>query len=125
MPFTVVRPGVPPLHVDADDHRVEGGWHVFRRDAVVLGRPRSVVVLRLPADATTGVSLAAGALGVHADVMTSRYEVSLEQLEEQSRIAATAQVQMQAEPRLHEPLVAGPQLHPYGDGATGADGDGE
>jgi hypothetical protein len=55
VPFTVVRPGSPPLDVDADDHRVEGGWHVFRRDAVVLGRPRSVVALRLLADASTRV----------------------------------------------------------------------
>ena len=57
--------------------------------------------------------------------MTGRYDVPLEQLAEQSRVAATAQVTVQAEPRLHEPLVAGPHLHPHGDGATGADGDGE
>ena len=49
MSFTVVRPSLPPLLVDADEHRVEGAWHVFRRDTVVLGRPRSVVALRLPA----------------------------------------------------------------------------
>lgn len=49
MPFTVVRPSLPPLLVDADDYRVEGAWHVFRRDTVVMGRPRSVVALRLPA----------------------------------------------------------------------------
>ena len=49
MPFTVVRPSRPPLVVDADEHRVEGAWHVFRRDTVVLGQPRSVVALRLPA----------------------------------------------------------------------------
>ncbi len=48
MPFTVVRPAQPPLVVDADDHRVEAGWHVFRRDTVVMGRPRTVVALRLP-----------------------------------------------------------------------------
>lgn len=53
MPFTVVRPTQPPLTVEADEHRVEGGWHVFRRDTVVLGRPRSVVALRLP---TAGVA---------------------------------------------------------------------
>ena len=57
--------------------------------------------------------------------MTGRYDVPLEQLEEQSRVAATAQVEVQSEPRLHEPLVAGPHLHPLGDGATGADGDGD
>lgn len=49
MPFTVVRLHQLPLVVEADDHRLEGAWHVFRRDTVVLGRPRSVVVLRLPA----------------------------------------------------------------------------
>ena len=48
MPFTVVRPSHPPIVVEADDHRVEGAWHVFRRDTVVLGRPRTVVALRLP-----------------------------------------------------------------------------
>ena len=48
MPFTVLRPGSPPLQVDADDHAVEGAHHVFRRDVVVLGRPRRMVVLRLP-----------------------------------------------------------------------------
>lgn len=48
MPYTVVRPAQPPLLVQADEHRVEGGWHVFRRDTVVLGRPRTVVALRLP-----------------------------------------------------------------------------
>lgn len=57
--------------------------------------------------------------------MTSRFSMPIEQLEEQSRVAATAQVEAQAEPRLAEPLVAGPALHPYGDGATGADGDGD
>lgn len=49
MPYTVVRLAQPPLTVEADDHRLEGGWHVFRRDTLVLGRPRSVVALRLPA----------------------------------------------------------------------------
>lgn len=55
MPFTVVRPAQPPLHVDADEHRVEGRWHVFRRDTLVLGRPRSVVALRLPVAAVVRV----------------------------------------------------------------------
>jgi hypothetical protein len=55
VPYTVVRPAQPPLLVEADDHRVEGGWHVFRRDTVVLGRPRSVVALRLPAAAVVRV----------------------------------------------------------------------
>lgn len=57
--------------------------------------------------------------------MTGRYDVPLEQLEEQSRVAATAQVSLQAEPRLHAPLMEGPAVHPFGDGATGADGDGD
>ena len=49
MAFHVQLHDRPPLDVDADDHRVEGGWHVFRRDTLVMGRPRSVVTLRLPA----------------------------------------------------------------------------
>lgn len=57
--------------------------------------------------------------------MSPRYDVPMEQLEEQSRVAAVAQVEVQAEPRLHEPLTSGPHLHPLGDGATGADGDGD
>ena len=49
MPFRVARPAQPPLVVEADDHRLEGGWHVFRRDTLVMGRPRTVVTLRLQA----------------------------------------------------------------------------
>lgn len=48
MRWTVVRPGHPPVAVEADEHVVEGAHHVFRRDAVVLGRPRRVVALRVP-----------------------------------------------------------------------------
>lgn len=48
MRFTVLRPGRAPEVVDADDHAVEGSHHVLRRDVVVLGRPRRMVVLRLP-----------------------------------------------------------------------------
>ena len=48
MPFTVRQPPAPPLEVDAEEHRVEGGWHVFRRTTTVMGRPRTVVALRLP-----------------------------------------------------------------------------
>ncbi|HWH29379.1 MAG TPA: hypothetical protein VNU26_10515 [Mycobacteriales bacterium] len=48
MRWTVVRPGRPPLAVDADEHVVEGAHHVFRTGAVVLGRPRRVVALRVP-----------------------------------------------------------------------------
>jgi hypothetical protein len=57
--------------------------------------------------------------------VTSRYAVPLEQLEAQTHVSGAEQVQEQPEPRLHAPLVAGPHLHPYGDGATGADGDGD
>ena len=60
MPYTVVRPASPPLTVDADDHRLEGGWHVFRRDTVVMGRPRSVVALRLPASGVLRVEACPG-----------------------------------------------------------------
>ena len=49
MPYTVLLQDRPPVEVEADDHRVEGGWHVFRRDTVVMGRPRTVVALRLHA----------------------------------------------------------------------------
>ena len=48
MPFTVVRPAQPPLLVEADEHRIEGAWHVFRRTTLVMGQPRTVVALRLP-----------------------------------------------------------------------------
>ncbi len=37
------------LDIEADEHRIEGGWHVFRRTAIVMGQPRTVVALRLPA----------------------------------------------------------------------------
>jgi hypothetical protein len=54
--FTVERrPGLPPLTVEADEHRVEGVSHVFRRDALVLSRPRSVVALRVPVAEVTAV----------------------------------------------------------------------
>ena len=35
------------VEVDADEHRVEGAFHVFRTTAHVMGRPRLVVVRRL------------------------------------------------------------------------------
>jgi hypothetical protein len=57
--------------------------------------------------------------------MSNRYAVPLEQLETRAHVSVGEQVQEQPEPRLHAPLVAGPHLHPYGDGATGADGDGD
>ena len=51
MPFTVCAPGTAPVHVEADEHRVEGAWHVFRRTTTVMGVPRVVVALRVPAAA--------------------------------------------------------------------------
>ncbi len=55
MPFTVSpaapapqAPAPPPFLVEADEHVVKGAFHVFRRSAVVVGRPRTVVALRLP-----------------------------------------------------------------------------
>lgn len=57
--------------------------------------------------------------------MIRRYAVPLDQLEAGARVADTEQVELQAEPRLHAPLVEGPAVHPFGDGATGADGDGD
>jgi hypothetical protein len=47
--YTVHRRDHAPLAVEADEHRLEGAHHVFRRDTTVLARPRRVVVLRLPA----------------------------------------------------------------------------
>ncbi len=56
MHYTVLRPGLPPLLVEADEHRVEGAHHVFRRDATVLSRPRRVVALRLPVASVLAVT---------------------------------------------------------------------
>ncbi|HVM28080.1 MAG TPA: hypothetical protein VM433_10480 [Mycobacteriales bacterium] len=55
MRFTVERLHLPPLHVEADEHLVEGAHHVFRRDTVVLRRVRSVVALRVPESAVRRV----------------------------------------------------------------------
>ena len=48
-----VRVGVRRLvlDVDADEHEAQrhGDWHVLWRYALVVGRPRRVVVIRLPA----------------------------------------------------------------------------
>ena len=57
--------------------------------------------------------------------MTRRYAVPLEQLEGSARVADVEQGELQAEPRLHAPLLDGPHVHPFGDGATGAGGDGD
>ncbi len=55
MTYTVQLSHRPPLVVEAVEHRVEGGWHVFRRDTTVLGRPRTVVALRLHGDQVVAV----------------------------------------------------------------------
>ena len=47
MPFTVTT-RTATLTVLADEHRVEGAHHVFRSTRTVMGRPRVVVVRRLP-----------------------------------------------------------------------------
>jgi hypothetical protein len=57
VPFTVVL-ATGPLVVAADEHRLEGRFHVFRSRTSVMGRPRSVVVRRLPA--TDVLSVTAG-----------------------------------------------------------------
>jgi hypothetical protein len=62
VPFTVRRPALPPLLVDAEEHRIEGAWHVFRRTTAVMGAPRTVVVLRLAAATVTDVEPPAGAV---------------------------------------------------------------
>jgi hypothetical protein len=62
VPFTVHQPGCPPRDVDAEEHRVEGGWHVFRGTTTVMGRPRTVVALRLAAADGVVVSPARGAV---------------------------------------------------------------
>jgi hypothetical protein len=122
--YTVLRPGLPPLAVEADDHRVEGAHHVFRRDTTVLSRPRSVVVLRLPVGGTAGV-LAQARPGQDPAGMSRRFDVPLGDLEAAAHVPAPDQVEEQQVSRPAEPLRAGPHLPPYGDGATGADGDGD
>jgi hypothetical protein len=57
--------------------------------------------------------------------MTRRFTVPIEQLEAQARVEVVDQHQVQAVPHLDEPLTAGPHVHPYGDGATGTDADGD
>ena len=55
MPFTVTTPDAC-FEIDADEHRVEGLFHVFRRGTTVMGHPRMMVVRRLRADAVLTVS---------------------------------------------------------------------
>lgn len=54
MPYTVVTTRAV-LTVDADEHRVEGGHHVFRTTRVVMRQSRSVVVRRLPVAEVTSI----------------------------------------------------------------------
>ncbi len=44
------------VRIDADDHRVEGQFHVFRSTTTLMGRPRAVVVRRLPVGAVVDVA---------------------------------------------------------------------
>lgn len=46
--YRITRTDGATTEVEADEHAVEGGHHVLRRDALVMGQPRSAVVLRLP-----------------------------------------------------------------------------
>jgi len=48
-----------PLLVEADEHAVEGLFHVFRRTALVMGHPRPVVVRRVPAALVARVEIVA------------------------------------------------------------------
>jgi hypothetical protein len=57
--------------------------------------------------------------------MTRRFDVPLDQLEATAHVADNDQVQEQVSSDRPGPLVTGPQMHPFGDGATGADGDGD
>ena len=52
----VVTTSTGPLLVDADEHRVEGRFHVFRSTTAVMGHPRVVVVRRLPVAAVLSVA---------------------------------------------------------------------
>jgi hypothetical protein len=47
MPFTVTT-RTSTLTVIGDEHGVEGAHHVFRATRTVMGKPRVVVVRRLP-----------------------------------------------------------------------------
>jgi hypothetical protein len=47
MNYTVITTS-GPLLLEADEYRLEGGHHVFRRTQLLMGNPRIVVVRRLP-----------------------------------------------------------------------------
>lgn len=44
----VLTTSLGTLQIDADEHCVEGLHHVFRSTATVMGRPRVLVVRRIP-----------------------------------------------------------------------------
>jgi hypothetical protein len=48
MTFTVTTTSGPE-RVEATEHCLEGLFHVFRATTTVMGRPRTVVVRRIPA----------------------------------------------------------------------------
>ena len=48
MPYTVVTTDAH-LVIEADEHQLEGLFHVFRRTTAVMGRPRVQVVRRIRA----------------------------------------------------------------------------
>ena len=56
--YVVTTTAVGTLQIDADEHRVEGLHHVFRATTTVMGRPRVMVVRRLPVSDV--VSIAGG-----------------------------------------------------------------
>lgn len=47
--LTPFDPAEEPLRLEAESHDLEGASHVFRRTALVMGRPRPIVVRRVPA----------------------------------------------------------------------------
>jgi hypothetical protein len=55
MAFTVLTTSGPE-RVDATEHRLEGLFHVFRATTTVMGRPRLVVVRRIPAASVVSIT---------------------------------------------------------------------
>ncbi len=55
MGFVVTLCSSERIEVEADEHRLEGRCHVFRRTVLVMGRPRTTVALRLPATSVAAV----------------------------------------------------------------------
>jgi hypothetical protein len=42
--------------VEATEHRLEGLFHVFRTTTAVMGRPRTMVVRRIPAETVLSIT---------------------------------------------------------------------